>query len=178
MTKKWEQLLLDVRRIRGKSNGLLFDRVNLLVDVYADGDFLAFHGGSVDKAQKQLDGELGDFGIDFFDAKAMLELHPKRATWENGNVKQMLADTIEHNAAKAKERNADNAPVITRKRPTIAEYEESEKRAEQANQRCESLMEEVARLRAENRRLTAELARAEGRISELERMVRREYAAT
>lgn len=182
MAAHWEVLMHRVKEIRGKSNALLFDRAKLLVEIWNDGDYLAFHNGSVDKAESFLDAELGDFGLGFFDVKAMLESFPRRVEWSEGKLREMLATAL----AKADEARRSRAPETAAARPRVTRKEVEAVEAEKvkAVQRGDYLESEVESLRrkndeltAENRRLTAELARAEGRISELERFATREPVA-
>lgn len=180
MAAKWEQLLQKSKELRGKSNGLLFDRAKLLVEVWNDGEYLAFHKGDLAKAEDYLDAEVGDYGLCFFDLKAMLESFPKRAQWEKANLRELLAQALEMVAVERKERQADSVPVI-RQRVTRKEYEEAvaetarvEKRAELYESEADKLRRRVMELEAENRNLVAENARLEGRISELERMLNRQ----
>lgn len=56
------------------------------------------------------------------------------------------------------------------------EYEALEAKMKHANIRADALAEENGRLRAENNDLRSQLDQATGRITELERLLRREFA--
>lgn len=186
MAAQWEQLLHKVKEIRGKSNGLLFDRTKLLVAIWNDGEYLAFHGGDIDKAEAYLDAEVGDYGLTFFDVKAIYENFPKRDAWTAGKLREMLATALQKAAEARRERSRESGVEAPRTVHRIAkkeldaavtERDTAIKRSEFLGSEVESLRNKVAELSEENRRLTAELARAEGRIAELERFAKRELSA-
>lgn len=178
--KKWELVLKEVESLIGHSNGVLFDRVLKLQSVYDDPAFRLHHKEVEDDIHDHLDKFLGDYGISFADASLMLRYYPAKSQWEFGKVREMLAESMDRRDA---ERPQAAAP---RKRSVVShkEFEQVQKQVEQETVRSKALASELAdkrteleQLREENKRLTRELARAEGRISELERMVKGELAA-
>lgn len=172
--KKWEKMLLEVKELVGKSNELLFDRATRLVAVYHDKDFQDYHKGDADKIESHLDQYVADYGVTFYDVLEMLKWFPSRGEWSKGSVRQILAESLERRDAT---RPAKEATAIKRSNPIpVKEHEAVKKELAQEVARAKSLASEIQELRDENRRLTRELAMAEGRISELERMVKRDLA--
>lgn len=181
--KKWELILKEVESLVGGSNVLLFDRVTKLQAVYDDPEFRRFHGDVIDAMDEHLDKYVGDYGLSFSDLTLVLRYYPARVQWETGQLREMLAMSLDRRDS---ERKSDK-PAVERKRSVVThkEFEAVQKQAEQEATRAKSLASELAdrrseveRLRDENRELTRQLARAEGRISELERMLKGELAAS
>lgn len=178
--KKWEMLLAEAKFLMQQSRDTLFDVVSKMVSVSNDADFLAFHGGVIDKADEHLDQFLADYDITFREAELVLKYYPAREQWRNTGIRVMLAESI----VRRDEASKSGAPTRNSpRRVTIAEYE---KLQEQLDTECKhtsavvgelsEARSEMKTLREENRRLMRELAVAEGRISELERMIKREPA--
>jgi len=172
MSRKWQLVLKDVDKLIGSSNGSLFDRSKLLVAVWSDGDYLAHHKGDVDAAEVMLNEKLGDYGLTIFDVKTMLAEFPKREQWETGKLRAMLAEAL---AAEDSRRETRESPKVERKGPVPRkEFEQLQKIVENSESRIESISAENARLREENSQLRMKLEHANGRINELERVLRRE----
>lgn len=180
MAKKWERLLKEVDGLIASSNGGLFDRATRLVQVWEDGEFLAFHNGNIDAAEESLNSKLGDYGLTIFDVKSMLGEFPKKEQWETGKLRMMLATAME---AEESRRQEHRAPATTKRQGPIArkefeqlqkQYEATQSQVATIQSRAESMAEENARLREENHKLRFSLERANGRIEELERALSRE----
>jgi len=175
MSAKWQTMMKKVDGLIGTSNGNLFERAKLLVAIWNDGEFLAFHNGDVDKAEESLNSKLGDYGLTIFDVKAMLGEFPNKAEWESGKLREMLATSLEAEDSRRKE---NSRPRAERKSPVPRkEFEQVQKTLQATQARVESMGDENARLREENARLRAELAHANGRIDELERVLKMQAAA-
>lgn len=170
MSAKWQTMMKKVDSLIGTSNANLYERSKLLVAIWSDGDFLAFHNGDVDKAEESLNSKLGDYGLTIFDVKAMLDEFPKCEQWEKGKLREMLAHALEAGDSRRAEYQA---PKTQRKGPVPRkEFEQLQKIVENTQNRADSLAEENARLREENLRLRAQLDHANGRIDELERVLK------
>lgn len=169
---KWEMKLQKVDELVSRSNAALFDRVKLLTEVWADGEYLAFHDGDMDEAEAMLDQKLGDYGIGFMEAAAIYKHFPKRAHWVESSIRQMLAEALE---AERKDRSETRAPS-TRKGPVPRkEFEQLEDKLTHVNSRADSLAEENGRLRDEVRDLREENAVLRGRVEELERVLSKQF---
>ena len=154
----------------GTSNANLFERSKLLVAIWEDGEFLAFHGGDVDKAEESLNSKLGDYGLTIFDVQSILKEFPQVQQWEKGKLREMLAKALE---AEDSRREEHAAPKTDRKGPIPRkEFEQLQKIVENTQSRADSLSDENARLREENTKLRGQLEHANGRIDELERVLK------
>jgi hypothetical protein len=170
---KWEQKLLKVDDLVARSNGTLYDRIKLLAEVWADGEYLAFHAGDMDAAEEMLDAKLGDYGIGFMEALAAFKHFPKRAHWVDTPIRQMLAEALE---AERRDRKESASPS-TRKGPVPRkEHEKLEEEMRHVNSRADSLAEENGRLRDEVRVLREDNAVLRGRVEELEKLLSKQYA--
>lgn len=182
MAAKWEKLLEEVRELRGKSNGLLFERVKRLIQVDADAEFRKFHKGDLAKCEDYLNSEMGDYGLSLYDAKGMIEEYPQKAQWEKGKLREMLATMIEK-----RKRTPTEEPTKHTRTPPVAraEYEQvvkdkqrQEVVAKSLDSRLKESQSQLDQLIEENRTLRQQLNAAKQRIAELESMVSGELAAT
>jgi predicted nucleic acid-binding Zn-ribbon protein len=87
----------------------------------------------------------------------------------------LLAEAIEMESTS---RRSDDAKQERKGPVPRKEYEALEKQLQHINSRADSLAEENGRLRSENNKLRSELDHAMGRISELERLLKHEFAAS
>lgn len=176
-SKRWKQLLAKAREMRGQSGLKAYDRAQDLVEVFNDRDFRAERGNVDDlKAAKKLDQYVGDLCCEFLELRDMLSYYPSRDQWGDGNLAKMKREMYEAHRKSKRDSEAEAEP-ITRTRPTLAEYKDLKKEADELKVRTKYQADEVALLREENHRLRTELARAEGRIQELERIVKLQPAA-
>lgn len=170
-SEKWQLTLKKVDEMVSQSNASLFDRVTLLCRVWDDPDFLDHHAGDADKAESHLDQKLGDYGIGFFEARAILKEFARKDQWTKGNLRGMLAMALEKEEARRKEQRAD--AVAVRKGPVPRkEFEQVSQQLEHATERSDSLADENARLRSRITELEKENATLHGRVEQLERMMR------
>jgi DNA repair exonuclease SbcCD ATPase subunit len=170
---KWEMKLKKVDDLIARSNASLYDRVKLLVEIWEDKDFLAHHDGDIDKAEAMLDTKLGDYGIGFFEAQAILKHFPQRPHWVGNSIRAMLAKALEAEEASRKEAKSP----VTRKGPVPRkEHQEIVQQLEQSKKRVDGLQDETGRLRAEIERLREENAMLKGRVAELERILNHQLA--
>lgn len=172
---KWELLMTKIDALISESNASLYDRSVLLKQVWDDPAFLDFHNRDIDQAESHLNEKLGDYGVTIFDCLSLLKHFPEKLDWAKGNLRDMLAVALD------KERQARAAVVAykpERKGPVArSEFDKLEQQLGHVNSRADSLAEENGRLREENARLRSELDRANGRIAELQSILKREFAA-
>lgn len=168
VTKSWKTNMIQARALRGKAGGVTFDRAKLLVSVYDDPDFIAEHGDQL-RAMDVLDAEVSDLGFDFADLMNMLQCFPDRKVWEKKHLKTMQAEMLEL-AKNSKVQTITDAPP--RRTATVKQLDDAEKRAEKGEVRVESLSDELAELKQENSDLRMQLSEANGRIMELERLIK------
>ena len=176
----WQQNLAQAREMRGQAGASLFDRLKLLNAVFEDADWRV-RTGKTDEGQwlDMLDEEVADAFLPFAELRDMLLYAPERAQWSDGKLTELRAKMHED---RRRQRSESAAPQPQRKRVTAddlkaVEREKAQSKALYLDGECKSLQERLKELEVENRRLTRELAKAEGRISELERMVKGELAA-
>lgn len=171
---KWEQKLKKVDDLIARSNASLFDRVTLLVEIWDDKDYLAHHDGDIEKAESMLDSKLGDYGIGFFEAQAILKHFPNRPHWVGNSIRTMLAKALEAEEAVRKEAKT---PVVRKGPVPRKEHQEIVQQLEQSKKRVDGLQDETGRLRAEIERLREENAMLRGRVAELERVLQGQLSA-
>ena len=176
---KWEIVLRNVDELIKQSNAGLYERVVLLKQVWDDPDFLAFHKSDVDAAEDHLNQKLGDYGITFFDAAAMLKHFPDRSEWAGASIRDLLAKALDLESGA---RTRHEEPKSDRKKPIAHDEHERikgelETQVQILSKRSESLADENSRLRSDNQELRRENAELRGRVMELERIARRELAA-
>lgn len=175
---KWEIVLRNVDELIKQSNAGLYERVVLLQQVWDDPEFLAFHKSDVDEAEDHLNQKLGDYGITFFDAAAMLKHFPDRAEWASSSIRDLLAKALD---LESSARTRHEAPKPERKKPIARDEHERikselETQVQILGKRSESLADECSRLRSENQELRRENAELRGRLQELERVLKRQLA--
>lgn len=173
--KKWELVMADVDRMIADSNANLYDRVTALKAIFDDPAFLEYHGGNMDKAEQHLNEKLGDFGIGYFEAAAMLQYFPKRDQWAKGKVREMLAHALE----KEQERRRANREETPKRQGPISrrEHEAVIKERDAAIEKVEEAASELRTLQAKVAELEQENAMLKGRIAELERVLARQLSA-
>ena len=180
---KWEMALAQVDKLIGQSNGALYDRAAILVKVWDDPEFLAFHKGVVDEAEKHLTSKLGDYGLTFFNVVEMLKVYPSKTSWEGGNLREMLATAL--NQADEDRKKMSPARTIKNRPVARSEYERVESELRKVSGQLtavtsqrETVIQENARLRAENASLRNQLESSQIRIQELEQSLAGEFAHT
>jgi len=172
---KWEMALKRVDELRAQNNGNLHEWVMLLKQVWEDSRFLAFHRGDVKAAEDHLNQKLGDYGLDIHMAFSILKHFPEKESWEKGNIVRLTAAALEKDREEQKDASG---PKQERKGPIArAQHEAVLQQMKHINSRADSLAEENGRLRAENAILRSELDRSTGRITELERILKREFVS-
>ena len=167
----WSQKIARARELRGKSMGLLFDRTAILVDVYADPEFVdSFE--NMDAAIEALDLEVADTSCGFMELRSIYEMFPTRRDWLTGKLQDLRAqrEVAEKERRSAARLDADT-PTTTRRRATVHEVEEIKKDAAAAAERVETQSKQIERLLQENEGLKRDLLRSQGRIEELERLL-------
>lgn len=196
-SQTWQQSLAKAREMRGHAGAALYDRMVLLVNVFEDSDW-RLRTGVTDESKwlDMLNEEVSDVFLTFGELRDMLAYAPERAQWTDGRLDKLRAKMIEdRRAAKRKEKEdageAGEADKPVRNYVTKEDLATVEHEKAQVEQKLmivegehKSLAERVRELEAENRKLRADNlllvrdnARLEGRVAELERMVRGEFAA-
>ena len=172
---KWEITLKKIDALIAESNGTLYDRVVMLKEVWDDPGFLGFHDRDIDKAESHLNEKLGDYGVTIFDCLSLLKHFPDRSRWSAGKLREMLAMALD---AENRSRSESADPKPERQGPIARkDFDKLVGDLKHVNSRADALAEENGRLRAENATLRSQLDQARGRISELERILKREFAA-
>ncbi len=176
--KKWETLLNEATELIKNSRENIYDAVERMIAVSKDAGFLDFYGGEFDKAVGCLDDLLGGFNLTFAEAELMMRYFPARGQWRSASLADMLAESIvKRNAEEAKE-SPPRAPI---NRPSAKELERikadlGEERTKSANLATEvaRYVSETDQLRARIRDLENENQRLQGRIEELQRLLKTE----
>jgi len=181
---KWSQKLIKNGELRTKGALLLWERTNLLVEVYEDEEF-RLHCLEVIKRnpEDRLDDDCDDTGFSFLDLMSVMKRFPEKEQWEDKHPKRLLAQIIADGKEKRRKENPTERP-----RPSKKELEELARELTAAKaqvntikadreEQVQSLQQRYEVLRRENQELTRKLSHAEGRIAELERVVSRELAA-
>lgn len=156
-SQTWQKMLAQAREMRGQAGAALYDRMQLLVNVFEDADWRIRNGNfSEDEWMGLLDEEVSDVFLSFGELRDMLIYAPERSQWSDGRLDKLRAEMIESRkrGRQAAKDNGESTGGATRK----------------------SLKEKYTELETENQRLVRELAKAEGRIEELERIVNGELA--
>lgn len=181
-SQTWQKSLAQSREMRGTSGGLLYERMVLLNNVFLDGDW-RLRQGQLDESELMalLDGEVADVFLPFGELREMLLFAPERAQWTDGNLVKLRA-AMHQSRADARKAQQGERPTprrVTKEELKAVEDEKAkvEMRASYLEGEAKSWAEKCRELEEENRQLQRELARAEGRISELERIVNGELVA-
>jgi len=91
----YKTLLLNARKLRGKSGVKAFDRASILCTVFDDGEFRQDCGNLDDfRAAELLDEYVEDLALGFLDLRAMLAHYPRRQQWADGRLSKMLREMV------------------------------------------------------------------------------------
>ena len=164
--KKWKEKLAQVKNLRKRSASLVYDRVVLLVDVYADEEFLTDEGLDDLSAADRLDEELADVCADFLSLKAVLEFYPNCKQWEGRRLDLIVAEVKE---AERKQHEATREPRSKTTRITKVQFEH-------LTREREALTVQLSGVREENVLLHEEIGQLKHRITELESLLSTEAA--
>ena len=163
--KEWKEKLAQVKNLRKRSAGLVYERIVLLVDVYADEEFLADEGLDELSAADRLDEELADVCAGFLELKAVLEFYPNRKQWEGRRLDLIVAEVLE---AERKRHESTREPrKITRF--TKSQFED-------LTRERNTLTSQLSEVRDENISLHEEIGQLKHRITELESLLSTEAA--
>ena len=160
--KPYKRRLLKARELRKYAAGKNYDRTKLLVAVFDDREFRADNGNADDLAAAAiLDAEIEDLGLEFLQARALLEYFPDRQQWASGLLVNMYQELLDGKRIKV----TTEAPKQKRNSATLAELEETQRQSKHWEARASFLGNEVVRLKnriaeleEENAGLRAELA--------------------
>lgn len=164
--------LIAVSEMHKTGRAALYEKVKLLVDVFGDRDFRADNGEFDDfKAAELLDRYLEDTAVTFLEGRAILQTYPSFEQWDKKPIRELYESALESSRS-----NENDKPRATPRRITLKQFEESEKARREAEAECRTLKKKIADIEASNMKLIRENAQLEGRISELERIARREFS--
>jgi chromosome segregation ATPase len=169
--QSWSQKVAKARELRGKSMGLLFDRMAILVEVYEDQAFLDTFR-SLDDALEALDVEVSDTACDWMELHGIYRMFPDRKAWATAKLQDLRAKReIAERERRTAQREESDEPPRKRTVATVRELEEAKQTAGEFSQRVESQSKQIERLLAENEALKTELAKYQGRVEELEKLL-------
>jgi hypothetical protein len=89
------QLLAEVRTLRGKGMGFLYERVVLLCQVYQDPEFRSHCENLEKNLEEELDAYLDDTCTDFLTARAVLKANPDKTDWLDKKLSAMKVEVLE-----------------------------------------------------------------------------------
>lgn len=178
----YKKLLLKAKELMGQAGLLAFDRAKLLTEVFNDRDFRADLGNADDwKAADALNEFCRDLALKFDRLRQLIEHFPDRGQWATGDLEGMLARMIEDKRGEEREANAPAAKVNRIKREEFEAVQQQVAHEQARAKHLESVVsakrEEIQWLREENAELKHKLAVAEGRLTELERLLDRQQLA-
>lgn len=164
--------------INSRNASDVYKLAKLLREVFEDRDFRADIGNVDDfKAAAILDEHVKNAPWSYLDLHAMLEAEPNQAAWATRGLREIYQSSRERAATPP-------AAPRTRRTVTTKEYDELatqlkavEAREKYVAKRLDESRKTYEELAAENEDLKRRLAEAHGRIMELERLVKREWAA-
>lgn len=168
-TKNFKELLLEARKLRGKSGENAWKRAKILCQIFEDRDFRDSVGAVDDfKAAEMLNAEVEDLCLTFLQLRQIFIEFPKKSDWADGRLKTL------YEKAKSKPVEESDKPKrsvnrITKKEheQVLREKEEAIARANYSDRQRAELLEKLEQLQGENNQLR-------GRISELERLLSKE----
>lgn len=88
---KWEIKMNKQRELKKEGAGLLFDRMQLLIECYNDERFKEWCRDNNDTRVEYLNRELSDIGQEFLHLKTLVDHFPKRDQWTAKSVREMTA---------------------------------------------------------------------------------------
>jgi hypothetical protein len=166
--RRWKELLGKADCLNGQSNGIAYDRIKLLVEIYNDLDYRSDMAAQyqVDAASddqlvalldERLANDLGAFWDQpFHEGRAMLDLFPERSTWVSGKIRDLHAQMLEKatETDRTETRNRPHYKAETAKlKDENAELRDKVKVIETQTAKVES---EIETLRRENVELRSE----------------------
>lgn len=173
----YKRRLMEAAEIQFRSCGMLFDRMQKLLLVFRDPEFLKREKLDESTAGEWLSSRyLSDVAEDFTTLKTMVELFPERSTWEKRKFKELLRMALDSLAEQRKSKREGSTAKAPR-RVSLKEFAQVESDRDDAIKVAENAQDVNAELRLENERLRGELAVANYRIRELEGMLNLDDAA-
>lgn len=170
----YKQKLIEALEMKKRGREAIYERIGLLVSVFDDREFRADNNDLDDiKASEILDGYLEDTALSFLEARAVFLTFPKFSQWQGKTLRDLYESSLE--SARGGEEETTRQ---TRRRATLADLETERQARMSAEAESRNLKKQVEELDATNRTLIRENAKLEGRINELERVMKREFANT
>lgn len=165
----YKQLLIEARKLRGRSGLQAYRRAKLLCQVFDDLDFRADCGNLDDfQAAAILDEYVEDLCVSFLDLRRILHRFPKPKAWSEGRLTRLYNEAMKI--------DEQEKPLSGKSRPANPETRQRletqlvEARKELARREAVKVSE-VDQLRARISELEAENASLRQRITELETAV-------
>jgi len=94
MAKKWELKMNEQRELRKQGIAVLYQRVVLLSECYADKSFLAWCEAHNRSELDYLDAEVSDVAATFLTLKAVLDANPQVEAWQKTDIRRLMADAM------------------------------------------------------------------------------------
>ena len=171
----YKRLLLDAKKMMGRSGVAAYKRIELLVRVFEDVDFLTDFGNADDlKASAYLDDFLEDLVFRFLDLRALFLHFPEESDWKDGNLRTMFETMRQAN----RKQDEQSEPRTVRS-ATVKQLDEANLRADEAEavnlhvkRQMDRQESEVEALKKTVEELQLDKAQLIGRIEELERMLK------
>ncbi len=184
MTKArtWSQKLTVARTMRESAGETAYDRVQLLMEIYDDRDFLS-RFPEEERREDVLDKCTDDLCASFCELREMMRFNDDRAHWAKGNLGTLRIDTMAHLAEEAANRRNGEPKRVHRiiKQSEFKQVQDELKgeklRSNTLQDSFQTQAQRTAELERENSALKLENAELKGRNSELERLVNRELAS-
>lgn len=166
----YKKKLIAASELRTQGRAALFQRATLLVEVFEDREFRADNDQFDDlKAAELLDSYLEDTAATFLEVRAILQTFPTLEQWKGKTIRELYESALESSRASSEEKTR-----ATPRRITIKQFEGEQQARKEAEAEVRNLKKQITELEASNRKYIRENAQLEGRITELERIARRE----
>ena len=162
----YKDILKRVLELRSRASLVIYERTQLLNEVFDDTDFRADLGNADDfKAASALDRYVDDTPYGFLQLRSMLKAFPERKQWEKMTLRDIYQQTLEANRPKRevsrpavkRATKEDLETLETRAKTAEARLKHTEQLLQDRTKSYEELLEENRELRRENRDLRAKL---------------------
>jgi hypothetical protein len=122
--KLYKQLLIKVRDLQQTAKANVYQRVKLLVQVFANEDFRLDHGADDFVLSGILDQYVSDIGWGFMELRSILEYYPNEADWKDNRLTKMH-DEVVRDRKKRAAASKEQGQAVRRKprRVTNADFE-------------------------------------------------------
>ncbi|HSV27554.1 MAG TPA: hypothetical protein VLH60_06650 [Sedimentisphaerales bacterium] len=167
----YKALLIEARKLRGRSGLAAYRRAKLLCQVFEDRNFRADCGNLDDfRAAAVLDEYLEDLCVSFLDIRRMLRHFPKPKAWQEGRLSRLYNDMLKAESGEKDKPLSGKPRNVTAEVRKRLESQLTDARKELARQNAVRLSE-IDQLRAKVADLERENAELRERITELEKQL-------